>query len=138
MKLVSMTLLFTALSLTAHAQKTTRLPISESKGLTVSASITEADTLFMMLGQNQKYKHIVSTIAVKHGKLEDISDLLNECMKFLPEKEDTSLEYKGNTILSMGGNRLMVFGTGRDSGGYVLLDRKSISKLQTDIATFKK
>lgn len=121
-----------------YAQKTTRLTISEMKGLSIIASITEQDTLFMMFGQNAKYKQIVNTITVKHGTLTDINDLLNECTKFLPEPEDTSLQYKGNTILSMGNSRLMVFGSGRDSNGYVLLDNKSISKLQGDIKSFKK
>lgn len=138
MKLVSLTLLLTAWVLTAYAQKTTRLTISEGKGLYVIATITGTDTTFIFMGQNAKYKQVVNTITVKHGTLAEINDLLNECMKFLPEKEDTSLDYKGNTILSMGGNRLMVFGTGKDSGGYILLDKKSISKLQADIANFKK
>lgn len=131
-------ILFMLASAALYAQKTSRLAISEMKGLSIIASITEQDTLFMMFGQNAKYKQIINTITVKHGTLADINDLLNECMKFLPEPEDTSLQYKGNTILSMGNSRLMVFAAGRDSNGYVLLNKTAISKLQGDIGTFIK
>lgn len=119
---------------TCYAQKTTRLPVSEFRGITITGSATEKDTLFMMMAQNSAYTHITDIIGIKHGRLQDIKNLLDECMKFLPEADGNTLEYEGNTIAAFGNNRVMLYGTGRDSRGYVLLTRAVISRLQTDIA----
>lgn len=132
-----MVIMMTA-ALSTYAQKTTRIPISSFRGITISGSATEKDTLFMMMGQNSAYTHITDIIGIKHGRLQDIKNLLNECMKFLPEADGNTLEYEGNTIAALGNNRVMLYGTGRDSRGYVLLTRAVISRLQTDIAAFGK
>jgi hypothetical protein len=123
--------------LTVQAQKTTRQTISESKVASITMRITEkeqgADTLFLMSGQNAKYTRVINTIILKHGNPNDINDLLTECLKFLPEAEDTSLEYKGNTLMALGKGRIMLFGSGRDKMGYIVLDKSAIAKLQTDL-----
>jgi hypothetical protein len=138
MKHVLLILLITA-SLWAHAQKTTRNTVSEFRGVTITQMITTqadgtADTLFLMMGRNAKYTQIIDIVTLKHGTARDISDLLTECMKFLPEKESTSLEYRGNTLMSLGKNQIMLFGTGQDQRGYILLNKGVITKLQTDLA----
>lgn len=120
-------------TLSAQAQKTTRESISSAKGVTITKAITETDTLFIMMGQNVKYAHITDIIAIKHGSAQDIDELLTECMKFLPEKSGTSLEYKGNTLLSTGRNQVLLHGMGDDDQGCVLLNKGAITKLQTDL-----
>lgn len=130
-------ILLIAATLPVSGQKTTRNTISKMRGITITQVLTETDgvtdTLFMMMGQNGKYTHITDLVIVKHGTPGDINDLLTECMKFLPEKSGTSLEYKGNTLMSIGGGQIMVFGVGRDQRDYVMLSKGVISRLQTDL-----
>lgn len=115
------------------AQKTTRVTVSSSRGINITQMITDADTVFYMMGQNGKYTHITDIVSIKSGSASDINDLLTECMKFLPEADGTSLEYKGNTIMAMGNKRLMLFGSGRDQLDYVLLTPAVVTKLQSDL-----
>lgn len=121
----------------SYSQKTTRQTVADARGVTVSRNITERsgvpDTLFLMMGQNAKYTHITDIVMVKHGSANDINELLTECMKFLSEQDGSSLEYKGNTLMSMGGKQIMLFGSGRDKLGYILLNARIITKLQEDL-----
>lgn len=117
----------------ACAQKTTRETVSKIRGITITKVITEADTLFMLMGQNSKYTHITDIIAIKSGTARDINMLLSQCMIFIPEKKGTSLDYEGNTILATGGSQIMLYGSGYDDRGYILLNKGAITKLQTDL-----
>lgn len=123
---------FLLVNVSAYAQKTTRTTISSMRGISITRSITDADTLFLLMGQNAKYTHITDIVMLKNGTAQDINELLTECMRFLPEKEGTSLEYKGNTMAILGKN-VMLFGTGRDQLDYIILSKAVIVKLQTDL-----
>lgn len=125
------------------SQKTTRKTISSTRGIMITQTITEettgaVDTLFLLMGQNGQYTHITDIVMVHHGTANDINDLLSECMKFIPEDQGTSLEFKGNTLMSMGNKRIMLFGTGRDSRDYVMIAPAIITKLQTDLKPYLK
>jgi len=124
-------ILFLAVSLSAVAQKTTRNTVSKTRECSINQVISGADTLYVMLGQNAQYKQVIDMVIVKSGSARDIYALLMECMKFLPEKDGSSLNYEGTTLL-MAGNRLAVYPTG-DQLGYVLLRKDVITKLQTDL-----
>jgi hypothetical protein len=115
------------------AQKTTRITVSKIKEATVIGSVSKYDTIFMLMGQNARYTHIIDIVSLKAGTLQDINDLLTECLKFIGEGDGNSLDYKGNRIVSMG-NRIMVSEDGED--GYILLHKQAILKLQNDIAAF--
>lgn len=117
----------------AQDQKTTRQPVSSAKGVTITRVITEADTLFLMMGQNVKYTHITDIISIKSGSAQDLDKLLTECMKFLPETSGTSKVYEGNTIAATGRNQVLLYGSGHDDQGCVLLNKNAITKLQTDL-----
>lgn len=117
----------------ATAQKATRESVSSTRGITITKVITEVDTTFVMIGQNSQYTHITDIIAIKSGSARDLDELLTECMKFLSEKSGTSLQFKGNTLMSPGKNKLYLYGAGQDDRGFVLLNQSVISKLQTDL-----
>jgi hypothetical protein len=118
----------------ALSQKTQRLTVSKIKEATVIGSVTKYDTIFMLMGQNARYTHIIDIVSLKAGTLQDINDLLTECLKFIGEANGNSLTYKGNRIVSVGSNRLMVSEDGES--GYILLHKQAIIKLQNDIAAF--
>lgn len=122
-----------ALAISASAQKTTRESVSSARGITITKVMTDADTLFVMVGQNSQYTHITDIIAIKSGSGQDLDELLTACMKFLSEKSGTSLQFNGNTLMSPGKNKLYLYGTGQDDRGFVLLNQGVISKLQTDL-----
>ncbi|MEJ7645771.1 MAG: hypothetical protein WKF87_14345 [Chryseolinea sp.] len=117
------------LSITAYAQKTRTTELVAHKGITISQIVGE-DTLFLMLGRNAKYNQLVDIISLKSGrKLGDISTLLEECLKMTAEPKGTSLEYEGNSISSFGGGQIALWGRGKDSSGYVYLNKQIIGKL---------
>lgn len=131
-------LLFTSVILmlivtTTLAQKTTRSTIVEHKGIIINMMVTEGDTTYLMMGQNAKYTHIVNTIILKSGGVEEIYSLLEQCAKMMPEKDGTSLQYDGNTIATIDKQRVMLFGTGRDSQGFVLLNAPAVTKLMAPL-----
>ena len=128
--------LLTLITFATYAQKTTRESVSNFRGMIITKVMTEVDTTFIMMGQNAQYSQIVDLIVIKHGSAQEIDELLTECMKLLPEKDGTSLEFNGNSIYSMGGNKLLLSGIGNDSRDSVLLNKGLITRLQTDLRKY--
>lgn len=131
------------LSISAFSQKTRLMTVSDLKGAIITGSVTEkdgvlSDTLFIMTALNSKYTRLQEFITVKHGSLSEINNLLTECLNFLSEEKGTSLEFRGNTIMAMGDQKIMLFGVDEDSQGYVILNRSAITRLQADIIKFGK
>lgn len=130
----TITLLFTLLTIASHAQKTTRTTIAEHKGIIINLLLTEAgDSTYLMMAQNAKYTHIVDIIVLKSGRLQEITALLEECRKMMPEKDGTSLNYEGNLIATFNKGRIMLYGSGDDKNGYVLLNEPTVEKLMASL-----
>ncbi|HMG92372.1 MAG TPA: hypothetical protein VK589_20080 [Chryseolinea sp.] len=127
-------LTFALAVVTAHAQKTTRETVAQVRGVDITKAVTEGpdgtqNVRFYMMGQNAQYTHITDIISIKYGTAEQIGELLVECMKFLPEKKGTTLQFKGNTIGATGGNYIVIWGEGHDDRGNVVLNKSQITKL---------
>lgn len=120
-------------AITSAYGQTTRETISDFRQMTITRTITGADTTFYFMGQNGKYIHITDLVSVKSGSAREINDLLNTCVKFLPQEDGSSTEFNGNAIMSMGKKKLMVYGTDSDVGKFVVLDGKLIARLQEDL-----
>lgn len=118
---------------TVYGQKTNRQTISEFRDVKLTRNVTENDTVFFMAGQNAAYLRIVDIVMLKSGSASDINNLLTECMKFLPEDKGTSIEFQGNTLRSMGGKKIMLSGSGRDDGKYIIVNAGLITKFQADL-----
>jgi hypothetical protein len=120
----------------ATAQKTMSEVVSQAKGVVIVRTISGSDTVFTMSGQNDQYAHIADQLILKTGTAQEINALLMECMKFLPEKGGASLEYEGNKIGATGRNSVVLFGSGNDDRGNVLLNKASITKLQEGLRRY--
>lgn len=118
--------------------QTKRETISDFRQMSITRTITEADTTFYFMGQNGKYMHITDLVSVKAGSASEINSLLTECVKFLPQADGSSIDFNGNTLMVLGKKKLMVYGEGGDSGKFVVLDGKLIARLQSDLQPYLK
>jgi hypothetical protein len=135
-------IIFLLIPLSSFSQKTTRDIIANSKGISITRIIrneaSDVDTVFMMSGQNVKYTHITDIVTLKYGPAAQVNNLLSECLKALPEKQGTSIEFDGNEIHSAGNGRLLLYGVGDSQQGCVLLTKNTITKLLTDLKPYLK
>lgn len=120
---------------TCYAQKTSREVIFKTSDITVTRNITETDTTFFLMGQNAKYMRIIDIVMVKSGSARELNDLLAECMKFLNEKNGTSEQYEGNTLMVIG-NRIALYGKGIDDYKYILLNPGLITRMQANLQPY--
>lgn len=125
-------ILLSVVTIPLFAQKTTREIVAKVRDIDITKSVTESSdgsqqVQFYMMGQNVQYSRITDIITVKYGTANEIGELLVECLKFLPEKSGTTLEFNGTTIGATGKNQVIVWDV--DNRGAVLLRRDQISTL---------
>lgn len=141
-------LIFCALSVLSFAQtKSKKIYVADNNSLIINGYVnfdetnTPQDTVYMLMGRDVRYESIVELIILKQGRIEDIKELLKNCMKAFDEDDGTTLNYGESTIYVsklMGVKNISLYGVGKDNRGYCYLSKNWITKLLSKIEEHQK
>ena len=86
------------------------------------------DIVYVLGGNDARYSKITSVVMIKSGTIIDIYNFSTKLQSSFFEEEGTTMEYDGQHVY-VGKGILMVYGTGKDKDGYIVLNKKNVDQI---------